>query len=173
MGLRDGGGRGNRFDLCRSVQLHRNSQCSNTPCSILPDAAQISFGSCRPQEGEETGQCVHIASCPYLANILRTAGTTPAQRTLLKNSQCGLDNRKNNRPVVERILVCCPQSKRAGNTAIQATPDDEGQLPGNVLPGDDTCGFLFADRIIGGQNTSLWEFPWMVMLQYKKRESKK
>ncbi|KAH8268680.1 hypothetical protein KR026_011634, partial [Drosophila bipectinata] len=146
----------------------RNSQCSDTPCSILLDAAQISFGSCRPQEGDETGQCVHITSCPYLSNILQTTQPTPAQRTLLKNSQCGLDNRKNNRPVLERILVCCPQSKRSGNTEIKSTADDEGPLPGNVLPGDDTCGFLFSDRIIGGQNTSLWEFPWMVMLQYKK-----
>ncbi|XP_017110664.1 spaetzle-processing enzyme isoform X1 [Drosophila elegans] len=130
------------------------------------DAAQISFGTCTPQQSDERGQCVHIASCPYLANLLKVEPKTTAQRQLLSRSQCGLDNRVEG--LVNRILVCCPQSKRDVNEETPEVALEEGQQPGNVLPGSDVCGFLFADRIFGGTNTSLWEFPWMVLLQYKK-----
>jgi len=94
---------------------------------------------------------------------------TPEQRVLLSKSQCGLDNRVEG--LVNRILVCCPQSKRGDIEDPQPTaPKGNEQQPGNVLPGSDDCGFLFDDRIFGGTATSLWEFPWMVLLQYKKRE---
>ncbi|KAH8278886.1 hypothetical protein KR018_010776, partial [Drosophila ironensis] len=156
-------GGGNRFDLPH-LQL-------NAIGNALPDAAQISFGACKPQDSDEGGQCVHIASCPYLANLLTSTGITPAQRELLKLSQCGLDNRKKDGPAVNRILVCCPQSKRSGATEVQNPQEEEQSLAGNVLPGDDICGFHFADRIVGGTNTTLWEFPWMVLLQYKKLSS--
>ncbi|EDW38974.1 GL13652 [Drosophila persimilis] len=129
------------------------------------DAAQITFGSCIPQESAERGFCVHIESCPFLFTILNTDKTTPAQRTLLSRSQCGLDNRREG--LVNRILVCCPVSKRAGQLTNVHTAAEE-HLPGNVLPGNETCGIHFADRIVGGHNTTLSEFPWMVLLQYKK-----
>ncbi|KAH8385649.1 hypothetical protein KR200_005317, partial [Drosophila serrata] len=134
---------------------------------IFIDAAQISFGTCTPQQSEERGQCVHIASCPYLADILKASPQTAAQRELLSKSQCGLDNRRQQTDLMNRILVCCPQSKR-GVSGAQEASDADGQQPGNVLPGTDTCGFLFGDRIVGGTNTTLWEFPWMVLLRYKK-----
>ncbi|EDW98165.1 spaetzle-processing enzyme [Drosophila yakuba] len=131
------------------------------------DAAQISFGSCTPQQSDESGQCVHITSCPYLANLLMVEPKTPAQRVLLTKSQCGLDNRVEG--LVNRILVCCPQSKRGNGADLEATPPPADALQrGDVLPGNDVCGFLFGDRIFGGTNTSIWEFPWMVLLQYKK-----
>ncbi|XP_036674140.3 spaetzle-processing enzyme [Drosophila suzukii] len=130
-------------------------------------AAQISFGACTPQQSEERGQCVHITSCPFLADLLKVEPKTPEQRVLLSKSQCGLDNRVEG--LVNRILVCCPQSKRADIEDPQPTaPKGAEQQPGNVLPGSDDCGFLFDDRIFGGTATSLWEFPWMVLLQYKK-----
>jgi len=94
---------------------------------------------------------------------------TPAQRILLSKSQCGLDNRVEG--LVNRILVCCPQSMRGNIMDSEPTPSTRDALQqGDVLPGNDVCGFLFADRIFGGTNTTLWEFPWMVLLQYKKRE---
>ncbi|XP_016977946.2 spaetzle-processing enzyme [Drosophila rhopaloa] len=130
------------------------------------DAAQISFGTCTPQQSEERGQCVRIASCPFLANLVKVEPKTPAQMLLLSKSQCGLDNRVEG--LMNRILVCCPQSKRDTSEEAPEIAEVEGQQPGNVLPGSDVCGFLFADRIFGGTNTSLWEFPWMVLLQYKK-----
>ncbi|XP_017084141.1 spaetzle-processing enzyme [Drosophila eugracilis] len=131
------------------------------------DAADITFGACKPQQSDEHGQCVHITSCPSLANLLMMEPKTPAQRMLLSKSQCGLDNRVEG--LVNRILVCCPQSQRSSIDAaeVKSTPEEDHQ-PGNVLPGSDVCGFLFDDRIFGGTNTSLWEFPWMVLLQYKK-----
>ncbi|XP_017008811.2 spaetzle-processing enzyme [Drosophila takahashii] len=134
---------------------------------LQTDATQISFGACTPQQSDERGQCIHITDCPYLNDLLKVEPKTPAQRTLLSKSQCGLDNRMEG--LVNRILVCCPQSRRGGVPEPQPSvaKGDEVQ-PGNVLPGNDVCGFLLHDRIFGGTNTSLWEFPWMVLLQYKK-----
>lgn len=169
------------------INHHSNIMCDSVPSTanrfnlrwtatqlillkIPTDAAQISFGTCTPQQSDERGQCVHIASCPYLANILKASPQTAAQRELLSKSQCGLDNRRQQTDLMNRILVCCPQSKRGDSSAVPETPDPDGQQPGNVLPGTDTCGFLFGDRIVGGTNTTLWEFPWMVLLRYKKRE---
>lgn len=79
---------------------------------------------------------------------------------------------------MQRILVCCPDSKRrmqgAGTGTENATrvvnrSDDEPE-PGNVLPSIGNCGIMFANRIIGGIKTELFEFPWMALLQYKKGE---
>ncbi|KAH8347065.1 hypothetical protein KR059_004580 [Drosophila kikkawai] len=54
----------------------------------------------------------------------------------------------------------------------QEAPDEDGQQPGNVLPGTDTCGLLFSDRIVGGGTyTRIGEFPWVVLLRYKKQSS--
>ncbi|XP_039495853.1 spaetzle-processing enzyme-like [Drosophila santomea] len=139
-------------------------------CVQLSDGARITFGSCAPQESEERGQCIHITSCPFLADLLTTEPKTPAQRLLLSKSQCGVDNRAEGQ--LNSTLVCCPRSKRidsedtAESTHLPGGRDEE--QPGNVLPGNDVCGFLFADRIFGGTNTSIWEFPWMVLLQYRK-----
>nr|QBA18635.1 SPE-like protein [Locusta migratoria migratoria] len=89
---------------------------------------------------EERGQCVHITSCPYLANLLMVEPKTPAQRILLSKSQCGLDNRVEG--LVNRILVCCPQSMTgSGEYRFGTTPSD----------------------VANGTNTTLWEFPWMVL----------
>ncbi|XP_017040017.1 spaetzle-processing enzyme [Drosophila ficusphila] len=129
------------------------------------DAAQITFGTCTPPQSEERGQCVHITDCPFLANLLASGTKDPAQRTLLSKSQCGLDNRVEG--LMNRILVCCPHSEQKDKEEPRTT-EVEGQQPGNLLPGSDVCGFLFADRIFGGTNTSLWEYPWMVLLRYKK-----
>ncbi|XP_026832533.1 spaetzle-processing enzyme-like [Drosophila erecta] len=139
----------------------------------LSAAAQITFGSCAPPKSEERGQCIHITSCPSLAKLLTMEPKTPAQRLLLANSQCGLDNRAEGH--LNSTLVCCPRSKRIDSeepAEPSHLPGDK-QLPGNVLPGNEVCGFFFGDRILGGTNTSIWEFPWMVLLQYKKPDVNK
>ncbi|EDW43356.1 GM26518 [Drosophila sechellia] len=136
------------------------------------DAAQITFGSCTPQESDERGQCIHITSCPFLAELLATEPQTPAQLLLLSKSQCGLDNRAEGQ--LNSTLVCCPRSKRIDVEEPEPShlPGND-QQPGNVLPGNDVCGFHFADRIFGGTNTSIWEFSWMVLLQYRKLDVNK
>ncbi|XP_064550791.1 spaetzle-processing enzyme-like [Drosophila montana] len=135
--------------------------------------AQFSYGSCETKGTKEHGLCIHIRNCPFLYEILNISQSTPEQRQLLSDSQCGLDNTRQS-GLVQRILVCCPDSKRRMQSADTATgtpvenrsggePD-----PSNVLPSIGTCGILFSNRIIGGTKTQLFEFPWMALLQYKK-----
>lgn len=138
--------------------------------------AQFSYGNCVTKGTEEKGLCIHIRDCPFLYEILNISEPTPAQRQLLSDSQCGLDNRPQS-GLVQRILVCCPDSKRTaqgsatggGGSTINNRFSDEPE-PGNVLPSIGKCGVFFANRIIGGTKTQLSEFPWMALLQYKKSE---
>jgi len=138
-------------------------------------AAQFSYGNCEAKGSKERGLCIHIRDCPYLYEILNITKTTPEQRQLLSDSQCGLDNTRQS-VLVQRILVCCPDSKRisagvgtAVGTSVESRSED-GPEPGNVLPSIGKCGIMFANRIIGGTKTQLFEFPWMALLKYKKRK---
>ncbi|EDW15445.1 spaetzle-processing enzyme [Drosophila mojavensis] len=143
--------------------------------------AQFSYGSCDAKGSKERGLCIHIRDCPFLFEILNISQTTPEQRQLLSDSQCGLDNTRQS-GLVQRILVCCPDSKRrmqgpgtsprngadTENVTPVINPSGDELEPGNVLPSIGTCGIMFANRIIGGIKTELFEFPWMALLQYKK-----
>ncbi|XP_033149802.1 spaetzle-processing enzyme [Drosophila busckii] len=136
--------------------------------------AQFSYGSCEAKPSKESGLCIHIRDCPYLYDILNASQATPEQNKLLADSQCGLDNTRQG-VLVHRILVCCPESKRIsqgtgaqGAGGAVATRAANAPEAANVLPSIGTCGVLFADRIIGGVETKLYEFPWMALLKYKK-----
>ncbi|KAH8419185.1 hypothetical protein KR222_009242, partial [Zaprionus bogoriensis] len=135
--------------------------------------AQFSYGSCENKGTKEKGLCIHIRDCPFLYEILNISQPSGDQRKLLADSQCGLDNTRQS-DLVQRILVCCPDSKRtAQGAATGADPGVDSRSsddpePGNVLPSIGKCGILFANRIIGGTKTQLFEFPWMALLQYKK-----
>ncbi|EDV91460.1 spaetzle-processing enzyme [Drosophila grimshawi] len=133
-------------------------------------AAQFSYGKCEVKKSKEPGLCIHIRNCPFLDEILKVEQQTDEQRQLLSDSQCGLDNTRQT-TLVERILVCCPESKRTMQAisppaGSPPTASRSGEEPGNVLPSIGTCGTMFENRILGGLNTSLYEFPWMVLVQY-------
>ncbi|XP_055609291.1 CLIP domain-containing serine protease B4-like [Uranotaenia lowii] len=96
---------------------------------------------------QQPGRCVSLAECPSLAAILKKNSTDAANRTFLQKSQCGVGSKG-------KILVCC-----AGAAPIPAS---------NILPGTEECGLDLADRIVGGQETGIGEFPWLALLQYRK-----
>ncbi|KAH8359552.1 hypothetical protein KR093_007415 [Drosophila rubida] len=138
-----------------------------------PAAAQFSYGNCEAKDTKEKGLCIHIRDCPFLYEILNITKPTTAQRQLLADSQCGLDNTRQSN-LLQRILVCCPDSKRsaAGAASDPAGDNEFGDAPepGNVLPSIGKCGILFANRIYGGTKTQLSEFPWMALLKYKAKQ---
>lgn len=39
------------------------------------------------------------------------------------------------------------------------------------MPQPGVCGNHLADRIVGGQETSITEYPWMVLIEYTKRNN--
>lgn len=116
------------------------------------------------------GDCVPIQSCAPLLNILKSNNLRPEQIKFLQDSQCGFVGRNPN--------VCCP--KNSGPDTTSRPPIDQGGNPNSspnlnvrnhpLLPSN--CGEDVDERIVGGERTDIDEFPWMVLLEYQKREYK-
>lgn len=104
------------------------------------------------------GLCQPIRSCPSLLEMLQQPLTTEA-RTFLRNSQCKID---------AQPWVCCPTQ-----TAPQR-PRPAGNQPAapSKLPKAPECGIDSPNRIFGGEDTKIDEFPWLVQLQYSKRKKR-
>lgn len=62
------------------------------------------------------------------------------QRTFLRKSQCG---REGNNP-----LVCCPNTFKIED-----------------LPPNKFCGVQVSDKIVGGSETAINEFPWYKIIE--------
>lgn len=82
----------------------------------------------------------------------------PNTRNYLKNSQCGF--------IDEIPYVCCVEND------FEIEDFEEKNITEKlkqVLPEPPICGFAEGGKIFGGVYTSLTEYPWTVMLNYKKR----
>ena len=49
-------------------------------------------------------------------------------------------------------------------------PNADSSTPANVLPAKGECGIGSSNRIYGGEETELDEFPWNCLIEYAKRE---
>lgn len=85
---------------------------------------------------------------------------TPQIREFARKSQCGT--------LYNQPWVCC---------ALQESNDRTTRSPINVqptaqssLPKAPNCGIDESDKIFGGEITKIDEFPWLVRLEYTKRE---
>lgn len=58
--------------------------------------------------------------------------------------------------------VCCPNGNGGGSGS--------GSPAANVLPPAGECGIGSSNRIYGGEETDLDEFPWNCLIEYSKRE---
>ncbi|EDV94551.1 GH19111 [Drosophila grimshawi] len=97
---------------------------------------------------------------------------SPAERTLLQNSQCGFRS--------GQVLICCANSRNIpqpvwGNTGNlpqpQPQPNPEPAMPtrySSLLPQVPNCGDNFGNRVLGGVDTDKKEFPWLALLAYTK-----
>lgn len=88
----------------------------------------------------------------------------PIPAGILRNYQCGVEDGK--------VKVCCPNSTTIASLAsFISIPNDPPDITNhnnfNLLPMA-TCGPLpNDDKILGGDNTSLYEFPWMALIAYE------
>uniref|UniRef100_A0A2C9GVA1 CLIP domain-containing serine protease n=1 Tax=Anopheles dirus TaxID=7168 RepID=A0A2C9GVA1_9DIPT len=105
--------------------------------------------SCTNPAGQ-TGKCILFRDCPPLVAIYSKQFTTREETIFLSNSRCGT--------VGQKTLVCCPGGASTKPPATRTT----------VLPQPPQCGIHLADRIYGGQETDLNEFPWTALIQYQK-----
>lgn len=85
------------------------------------------------------GTCIALQQCRPLYSLLTERNLSEELRDFLKQSKCGF---KDDKP-----LVCCPNT---------LTPDDLPSSENNM------CGVQVTDKIVGGEQTSITEFPWYV-----------
>uniref|UniRef100_A0A182JMK2 CLIP domain-containing serine protease n=1 Tax=Anopheles atroparvus TaxID=41427 RepID=A0A182JMK2_ANOAO len=106
---------------------------------------------CRSPEGFP-GQCILLRNCNNLLTLIKKKPLLDADRSLLQRSQCGWSFEANH------PLVCCAE-------ALEAAPVRVGA---GLLPAPGQCGIQTSDRIFGGVNTRIDEFPWIALLKYAK-----
>lgn len=95
----------------------------------------------------QPGSCVPLSSCSTFNQYKR-----PERDDLCGFS--GWDPR-----------VCCVTTNKVPSSSIGATGSSTGLLP---TPGGGECGLDTSDKIFGGTDTKLDEFPWLALLQYRR-----
>lgn len=116
------------------------------------------------------GFCMPMNKCEHYANLREKQPITNETIAYVRNSQCGYENKIR--------WFCCPSvdATEASNkstimllkasletTAEPTTATTIKQLKG--LPKTPSCGLDISDKIFGGKETALNEFPWMVLMQ--------
>lgn len=111
------------------------------------------------------GQCVPIQQCDYLLNVARLSQQNQEARLFLSRSQCGFNG--------HTPYVCCPQTNQA--TSQQNSNQQQNKnviaekLTNSFLPKPPECGVDLEDRVFGGTQTNIGEFPWFALLKYIRR----
>ncbi|KAK4881496.1 hypothetical protein RN001_004815 [Aquatica leii] len=136
---------------------------------LLIQASLSEPNECVTPNGENA-KCVPISSCAVIRQAL--IYLSPDVIEFAKQSQC--DYKK-------EPWVCCGSSGRkvistttAKNIIIPSRlpkPDNVAPLDDNLLPDNTLCGYQVTqrdNRIVGGDISDIYEFPWMVALKYKK-----
>ncbi|XP_060866108.1 venom protease-like [Metopolophium dirhodum] len=112
---------------------------------VIGVAIAQSENECRTPN-HENGVCIDIRNCTKLILLLHDPNTTESDLILVRNSICGFEGKTSK--------VCCPL---------------ENTIPKDTLSSQMTCGQrqLSTDRIIGGSQSQLGAWPWMVALGYR------
>lgn len=93
------------------------------------------------------GQCVSVNLCRNILKLFKNrTAIPPAQLTYIRQSVCHLPNVK--------YAVCCQLDE------IEKPASGMSLLPTH-------CGTTTADRVAGGDETGVFEFPWMALLRYR------
>nr|XP_023026596.1 serine protease easter-like [Leptinotarsa decemlineata] len=113
----------------------------------------------------ERGDCKVIISCPSLFALLEKRPIKSYDADYLRRSQCGLEG--------TMPKVCCPLGDQKPSTSrsvvdyMEPKPSDSP-----LLPTTEVCGISTQDKIYGGSEAGLKEFPWMALLEYKRDDGK-
>ncbi|XP_064211535.1 serine protease grass isoform X1 [Tribolium castaneum] len=111
----------------------------------------------------QDGKCTPIYSCKPILDLLDQVPQPlpPEISDYLKSYHCGFDG---NSP-----KVCCPSKPIYFNNAEEPTfPDVSRHRNTYLLPRK--CGqFDSLDKIVNGNKTGIFEFPWMALLSYQTR----
>ena len=121
---------------------------------------------CRTPD-RELGDCIVVSDCKPMMDVLDAVSQPipPKIIQLLKAYQCGFSGKN--------PKVCCPSKPiivEGVNTAEAALPPDVSNHRNlGLIPRE--CGDMdTGDKIIHGNKTVLFEFPWMALLSYRTSE---
>ncbi|CRK86963.1 CLUMA_CG003753, isoform A [Clunio marinus] len=109
-----------------------------------------------------TGFCQPIRSCDSLLNILmqyRGRQIPYDVRIFLRRSQC---------KYYFEPWVCCPSVTEQTTAAPVTTVRSTVPSTASRLPEAPECGVDADNRIYGGEETTIDEYPWLAQLQYNK-----
>lgn len=114
---------------------------------------------------------------------------TPQAQDYLNKANCGFQGRDpkvccelsesgggGGGSTVTEVVTKNPSTTTGGNcfalshsvVSFLTTKSVITDLYSNLLPSVNECGTLSADRIVGGKEANLDEFPWMALVQYQK-----
>lgn len=145
---------------------------------------------CQSQRRAAPGTCIPLPECKQIHAMFLHKPMSVKTADFLRKSQCGFANGK--------PQVCCTEDDKNNaifeeerfdrtttattTTTTMETPVtavDETTLEGKIgkksklLPKAPVCGSELASRIFGGTETTIYEFNWLVLLQYSKRKWQK
>uniref|UniRef100_A0A182VQQ0 Uncharacterized protein n=1 Tax=Anopheles minimus TaxID=112268 RepID=A0A182VQQ0_9DIPT len=138
-------------------------------CVLHSGVAQYQT-QCRTPD-QKGGVCVTVAQCPLIVRLLNQPLLTSNIVRFLEASRCGILDKK--------VLVCCETPQNTVPSTI--VPPVQTQPPASepvanrlsydeqlqLLPAE--CGIQYTDRIIGGEQARIDEYPWTVLIQHRRR----
>lgn len=152
------------FKLSNSFKPHRCKSRNNFFIGILP---HVPTAQCYTPEGA-SGQCISLYSCQNLLLLLQSQSTS-LMTSYLRSLQC-VSN------VGRFPHVCCTASSSSRpqppTPSKLTTTNQIKSGTGSILPNAcpvTTSEDILGDRIIGGTDAQLNDYPWTVLLEYQTR----
>ncbi|XP_055849712.1 serine protease 7 [Episyrphus balteatus] len=112
---------------------------------------------------QRSGNCISIYDCPSLLSVAARKPLQDIDRWFLRSSQCrgGLGNGPH---------VCCTDdTDYVRQPTVLFPAENVNQSQRGELPELSACGGVkLQNKIFGGDDTDLSEFPWLAMLEYEK-----
>ncbi|XP_046401602.1 uncharacterized protein LOC124167662 [Ischnura elegans] len=150
--------------------------------------------SCRTPD-RAAGQCISIDSCDAYRSLLSQRPLSPETVSLLRRAQCGFQRNRplvccpsstqssggvrpvttqtggqgggGTRPNANELFGLGGGGSSGGGGATVTTGASVSNHPNWRLLRTDTCGADVSDRIFGGEEANLKEYPWLALLQYQ------
>ncbi|CAH2057796.1 unnamed protein product, partial [Iphiclides podalirius] len=137
----------------------KKAQCGfngNTPMVCCPESQPqpTSENKCFTPDNKE-GKCISVYTCPHLNRLLQQP-LTNAARVFIQNSRCY-------GPELNSVCCALPKVEPFIPRPTVCTPT---ALPPE--PGTECCGKEGenSNRIMGGSETAIDQYPWLVIIEY-------
>ncbi|XP_070491100.1 serine protease 7-like [Chironomus tepperi] len=146
-----------------NIQIYNGQLCAGYGKDSLHKKTESCRESCTLPGSHQESTCEKIHRCDYFQNILRRYGGRPPQNVVddIRLHQCpGSSN------------VCCPDN------AGPPPPPQDLKIQNPILTSirnhrnihlinQKSCGVVATNRVIGGFNADIKEFPWVALLGYR------